>query len=486
MIGPSLREEGWFLWGIVLVVGFPLLVVILGEAGRQLARRGSPIAKPVRLLRNFVLPATVVALFLRYVLVRRGNTIDMRLSATFAWICAIVVSLSLFSAFLFGSKRGNSWRARAPRLFVDIIRLSLVALGGAIVVSTIWGVNLGALVAALGVGSIAIGLALQDTLASLMGGITILSENNFTLEDWVEVEGHKGRVVDIDWRTVKLLTSQQDIVIVPNIVFGKSIVRNNSRPDRSHTSTIVMGFSYDDPPSRVHSMLRDVAQATPGVVPNSIPVIHTLAYGKTTIDYEVEIQVEEFGIVGDVLSEVMTRIWYAARRDGLTIGGRTNVNPEAMNAVDQSERAKQQGRFVENLSLPVVEMEELFSQASLRHFAAGELIVREGGAIDGLGLLLTGQAMVSVQRPDGADLDVYPIADGEFFGEEVAHGLTRAIRSIRAVSDVEVVVLRRDIVLSLIERNSRFGSAIERVIAARRLETDRCLRSASSSPVRSA
>ena len=91
------------------------------------------------------------------------------------WINAIV---SFFNALIF-TEGEDSTNRNIPKLFLDLLRLFLVALGAAFVISFVWDVNLGAMLTALGVGSVVLGLALQDTLGSLFTGLAMLSGAKF-------------------------------------------------------------------------------------------------------------------------------------------------------------------------------------------------------------------------------------------------------------------------------------------------------------------
>ena len=98
---------------------------------------------------------------------------------------------------VFENAAKESWRSRAPKLFQDLIRLLLVVIGAAIVLSVVWRQDLGGLIAALGVGSIVLGLALQETLGNLMSGIALFFERPFSVGDWISVGGKSGQVVQI-------------------------------------------------------------------------------------------------------------------------------------------------------------------------------------------------------------------------------------------------------------------------------------------------
>ena len=188
-------------------------------------------------------------LFVQHILNRPTSDVLVKSIQTLFWPCVIHTALSLLNAILFGQAKADTWRSRVPKLLIDLFRLFLVLLGGAIVLATVWNTDLAGVVTALGVSSIVIGLALQDTLGSVTSGIALLFERPFTVGDWLRVGDMVGQVIDINWRAVRLQTFEREMVIIPHKLISSEIIRNFSQPLRLHAERIRIGFSYDDPPN---------------------------------------------------------------------------------------------------------------------------------------------------------------------------------------------------------------------------------------------
>ena len=139
-----------------------MIVVVLGEIVQRLDRNGHPLANPLRIIRVVFIPALVVLLFAVLVMERNAGDTATRVATTGVWILVLFALLSLVTAHVFAEADLSTWRSQAPQLLVDILRVVLIAVGIALVLSTVWGTNLIGLFAALGVGGIAIGFALQD------------------------------------------------------------------------------------------------------------------------------------------------------------------------------------------------------------------------------------------------------------------------------------------------------------------------------------
>ena len=217
----ELLATDWFVWGISLILGFQLLVVLLGEAIYRADRRTLPVVLIFRVLRNIVLPLAVLFIFLTRLLEIERESVSVRLVETALWVSLVYAVLLVFNVVVFENAAKESWRSRAPKLFQDLIRLLLVVIGAAIVLSVVWRQDLGGLVAALGVGSIVLGLALQETLGNLMSGIALFFGRPFSVGDFISVGDKRGRVLEVSWRSVHLRTVENNLLVLPNSALAR-------------------------------------------------------------------------------------------------------------------------------------------------------------------------------------------------------------------------------------------------------------------------
>ncbi|MFN9857251.1 MAG: mechanosensitive ion channel family protein, partial [Pseudanabaena sp.] len=308
-----------FIWAIALIVGLALSVIVLGEIIYRLQHRRRPLAATLQVVRNLVLPMFAFMLFVQYVLQRPASDDIVKSVQTLFWICVLHAALSLLNAVIFEQAKADTWRARVPKLLIDLFRLFLVLLGTAIVLATVWNADLAGLVTALGVSSIVIGLALQDTLGSVMSGIALLFERPFSVGDWLKVGEIEGQVIDINWRAVRLITFESEMLIIPHKLMGNEIIRNFSRPLALHAERIRVGFSYKDPPNLAKHVLYSTALETQGILKNPDPQIFTISYGDSAITYEVKFFIADYGELEEIRDRFMSRLWYAAQRNSLTI-----------------------------------------------------------------------------------------------------------------------------------------------------------------------
>jgi small-conductance mechanosensitive channel len=264
----------------------------------RLQLRGLAVASTLCLVRDVLLQVLLLLLlFLEHLLVLDPATRLFKSVETIFWVCVIHAALSLLNVVLFEQAEADTWRSRVPKLLIDLARLFLILLGTAFVLATVWKADLAGLVTALGVSSIVIGLALQDTLGSVMSGIALLFERPFAVGDWLELNGVAGQVIDINWRAVRLLTLEQEMVVIPHKLISGSMIRNFTQPNRIHAERIRIGFSYNDPPNLARQVLKSTALETKGILLEPEPEVYTLNYEDSTISYEVKFFIRNYGDV---------------------------------------------------------------------------------------------------------------------------------------------------------------------------------------------
>jgi small-conductance mechanosensitive channel len=465
-----------WIWGIGLAIAFPLVTILLGEVIHRLQRRGRAVSSTIRLVRDVLLPLLVLLLFLQHLLLLDPGTRLFRTVETVFWVCVIHASLSLLNVILFEQAEADTWRSRVPKLLIDLARLFLILLGSAFVLATVWKADLAGLVTALGVSSIVIGLALQDTLGSVMSGIALLFERPFTVGDWLEVSGVVGQVIDINWRAVRLLTLEQEMVVIPHKLISSEIIRNFTKPTPVHAERIQIGFSYNDPPNLARQVLKSTALETKGILLDPEPDVFTLAYEDSSVSYEVKFFIRDYGDIEQIRERFMTRVWYAAKRNNLTIPFpiRTVYNFHGPTS-QQKGIAKKFSESLEAIPayVPLNREQQSVSPASsgisLQHFAAGEKVIRQGQVGNELYIIVAGQALMSTRGENGDDLELLSLRNGEFFGEMGLFSGEPSVVTISASNDLEVMKISAAVVNQMIDRQPSFAREIGQILEIRRL-----------------
>ncbi len=455
------------------MVGFPLCMVLLNESIMRLRKRGKALANPLVIVRNWVLPILALFLLLTRILGLSEAQTSIRLVQTALLLVTIHLSLSLVNVLLFVEAGSNTWQAQVPKLLRDLTRFFLILVGTALVLSTVWKADLGGLLTALGVSSIVIGLALQDTLGNLFAGIALLFGRPFKVGDWLQVGETIGKVHEVNWRAVHLMTREQEMLIVPNSVLAKEIFTNFNRPLRMHVEPVDIGFSYDDPPNKVKQVLKEAALATKGVLPKPEPVVQTLNYGDSSIDYRVRLFLADYSKVPQIRDEFMTRIWYATQRYSLNIPFpiRT-VFHEQISRISRSEKIAQTTAELRSLpwfaAIDPDTLADLVQDVSIQTFGKGDRVIEQGQSDVKLHLILSGKAKVTAQDPANIEREVTTLGRGEFFGTLSLLGNEPCPNSITALEDIEAAVFDTEALHILLARTPQLARDLGELIETRR------------------
>lgn len=196
---------------------------------------------------------------------------------------------------------------------------------GFLVALTVLGISITPLVTALGVGGLAVALALQDTLANLFAGIHILVEKSVRVGDFIRLEsGQEGYVQDITWRTTRVRMLPNNIVVIPNSKLSQSVVTNYYLPEKRMSLLISIGVSYAADPDHIERIVTEEAVAAVGQIPGLLgdpaPFVRFIpGFGESSLDFTLICQVAEFVDQYLAQHELRKRIFRRFRQEGVEI-----------------------------------------------------------------------------------------------------------------------------------------------------------------------
>jgi small-conductance mechanosensitive channel len=459
----SVLEAPWFYWAVGVAVGFPIALVLLTELHNALRRRNSSLARPVHLVRNYILPLGALLILLVGAMQVSGESTTVRVVATVFGFVVLVLLLSGTNATLFqGAPEGN-WRRRIPSIFLDVARFALIAVGVGLILAYIWGAHIGGLFTALGVSSIVLGLTLQNSVGQIISGLLVLFEQPFQLGDWIETPSGRGRVVEVNWRATHIDTGN-GLLIMPNSVLAAASFTNFSRPPGAHAITVTTVFAVDDPPDDVIAMLNRSASTLPQLRPDAAPsTVHAggLTY-KTSIP--VRTPADDFA----TKSMFLRWVWYASRRAGLHLD-------EADDEFEMPERLEESLRIIApTLRLNHDDQQQLLPHVRVTRYGADEYLQFSGQVPNRMTFIVNGRVRLVVTGDDGAIIPVRTLEEGDFLGQTA---LTReaVAASAYALEEVTVLQIDREYIEELVARKPLLLHDIGRAIEERRASLRRAL-----------
>ena len=473
------------IWAVVVIVVMPVLILVAGEAEERLRQRQSPFRKPVILIRNWVLPAFALWALLVPVLGLDRDSPLVVFVASWLTIAVIAVVLSVIGVVIstIRTRTDEGGRQAVPQLLLALPRIVVYLIGGWFLISGVWGVDLSALLTALGVTSLVISFALQDTLSGLASGVLLLGDQPFQTGDWIKAGDTEGLVVDINWRTSRVRNRNGDVTVVPNSELATGSIVNYTEGGSLHRVVMPVQVAYLNAPTLAKEMLLDAARGTPGVLTQPPPAVRVVMVDDPLMSYEIDMWIEDFAIEPRVKSDFGSLVWYQSHRHGVPLPSPAQdlylydgptASADDTPTPSQLRRSLATSPFLD--SLPDAELDRMAHEATAQRFARGELIVVPGAAHRDLMVLVEGAAeLILASETSAEEITVATINDGDLIGPMSAERIHGFSIALRAVSDCEIVKVDGGIAGEVGSRHADLAKALDRMATTRRRRVDRIM-----------
>lgn len=212
---------------------------------------------------------------------------------------------------------------QSTSIFSNLTIITVFLIGALIIMQSL-GISITPLLTALGVGGLAVALALQDTLSNFFAGLHILVSGPIKPGDYVKLDsGEEGYVVDITWRSTSIKALLDNMIIVPNSKMASCKIINFSLPGREVLIHIPIGVSYCSDLAKVEKITVQVAQDVMHNVPGGIcgyqPTIRFYKFGDFSIQFNVLLRAREFADQYLIRHEFIKRLQQRYRTEGIEI-----------------------------------------------------------------------------------------------------------------------------------------------------------------------
>ncbi|MFA5411151.1 MAG: mechanosensitive ion channel family protein [Candidatus Omnitrophota bacterium] len=205
----------------------------------------------------------------------------------------------------------------------NISRIIIFVVGILIILNSL-GISITPILATLGVGGLAVALALQDTFSNFFSGFHIIAAKQVRVGNYVKLEsGEEGYVIDINWRTTEIRMLPNNVVLVPNEKLTKAIITNYYLPDKEMAVLVNLGVHYDSDLKKVEKITCDVGKEVmrevTGGVPEFEPFIRYHTFADFSINFTVILRVKEFVDQYLVKHEFIKRLHARFAKEGIVI-----------------------------------------------------------------------------------------------------------------------------------------------------------------------
>jgi len=360
---------------------------------------------------------------------------------------------------------------RVPERFPAIVQDTLIIVSFALVAT---GMMPEKFLTTSAVGAVVVGFALQDTLGNMFSGLALQVEKPFRVGHWVAVGAFEGMVTEVTWRATKLRTKAGNQVVLPNAFISKEAIINYSEPSAPTRLEVVVGVSYDVPPSRVKAAIHEAVANAPLALAVPTPEVLVDDFASSSMNYRVRFWIDDFASDTAARDQVRAAIYYSLKRHQYEIPFPMQV--EFHRELRDEGGADRVERFEQDLSgvdifAPLADdvRRDLAGRAVERLFGPGEAIVRQGA--DGSSMFVICQGQARVMEASGHELAV--LDRGNYFGEMSM--LTGQPRSATVVASGEcrVLELNAEALREVAIENPDVLRRVSAVVAERRADLDR-------------
>jgi hypothetical protein len=167
--------------------------------------------------------------------------------------------------------------------------------------------------------TVVIGFALQDILGDLFSGITLNLEESLNIGDWIRIGEHEGKIEQFRWRSIKIRTTDNVLVLIPNRIASKEEVNTFGGSRQPFALRLKIGVSYKNSPDFVVSTISEVLNTIPAVLTKPKPIVMVNKFDDFAIIYEIKFWLTDFSLRDPVKSEIQRKTWYAFKRNDIQI-----------------------------------------------------------------------------------------------------------------------------------------------------------------------
>lgn len=365
-----------------------------------------------------------------------------------------VVALLNRSCWIRYDKTGK--RVEAPRVLIDLTGVVVAVATVLVSMQFVYDVQVPGLLAGSGVAALVLGLGMQDQLKNMFAGLALHFEKPFKTGDWLLIDGVHAKVIEISWRSVRLVTNDDVQIEIDNGSLLNQTIYNFEQPTPEHVVRAEIGLHYDVPPGQAIDVLKAAAASVPGVLPHRQPAVQLKEFADSAVVYEIKCWIADHALMNQILSNVRCNCWYAVKRAGMEIPFPQMVLHRAAPAADPGAARNAAAKMLRAHRvfgcLTDEQCEALAQSSPVVKFARHEKLITQGADGASMFVLVKGQVDVRIAR-DGREASVAKLGAGDCVGEMSLLTGDPRTATVVAESEVEAVELGKAVFGAFVRSN---------------------------------
>ena len=361
--------------------------------------------------------------------------------------------------------------ADAPSILANFVHGLLLIATVPLIIKFVFERPIAGLVASSGLVTLIIGLAIRDMIADFFSGIAMNIERPYSIGDWVELEpGLVGRVTELNWRSTRMVTQSHRTVIVPNNNLASRQFINYSLPQRRYRESLQIALNYTTDPERAENILTAAIMATPGLSEGADHNVRIASFSERGVNYEIRFWIDDLAKKVSLRHRLAGNVLRYLHQAGVPIPyGQQEVLLTRERKL-RAERRLDVRRLLSRMDLfsglTREELATLADCAVARDYLKEHVIFERGDEGTALYLLVEGIAEATVDMNDDGPAHA-KIEPGQAFGEmSLLTGAPRAA-TVRAVTDVHALEIRRDDLEPIFRARPEIANDLAEVMAHR-------------------
>jgi len=215
------------------------------------------------------------------------------------------------------------WVFPSTTIFINLTQFVILLIGILIILNSL-GISVTPILTALGIGGLAVALALQDTLSNFFAGLHIIMSKQIKPGHYVRLDsGEEGYVTDITWRNTMIRELSNNLIIVPNAKFAQAIVKNYDLPENDTAVVVQLSVDYGSDLEKVErvtiEVAKEVMKEVQGGVPQFEPLIRYHTFGDFGIQFSVILRCKEYSDQYLIKHEFIKRLHRRYQKEGILI-----------------------------------------------------------------------------------------------------------------------------------------------------------------------
>jgi small-conductance mechanosensitive channel len=397
----------------------------------------------------------------------------LRTIAVIWWLIAARAGATLTTLAL-----GRDAKSRHARLLSDLLAGGIYLTAIVIILNSVLDLPVKGLLATSGVIAITLGLALQSTLADLFSGIATGLDQPFRVGDHIRIADHaEGKVVEINWRGIRVATDGDSLTTIPNSIVAKSQVTNHSVPSQRRRASTEIPTLSAAPAEKLLELVRQAVLLSPEILADPAPEIALKSLGLRTTTIGVSYWVGTTSALPLARGHLLRQVRRLFRHAGI---GTAETDPSEPTVAPHDNARHLLGALALFETIPDDHITQLAQETRLLTYEPGDVLMEQNSLGTSLFVIRSGVFELRRGNSDATTSVLGRIGPGEYLGEvSMMSGEPRSVTAI-SLTAASAYELPRQALEALVRSDESLSAAVERSVqrGLQRLERDDAARAA--------